>query len=138
MLKLDKSSPQTPSCEMDEQRISHELFSFLETTVSDLEKYALKVDFPLTFRNPLGVGEDLTSSLDLTSEFEMLGIVKHSHRHLLGGDFVAASLYDLPGFLKISNLELESGSQEPYFPFKIIRTVHYGIAQETDSLIQVA
>ena len=113
----------------------HKVFGHLKASTTNFEQYSFKVGLPFSLSNPLGVLHDLTGSLGLGAHLEMLRILEHGHRHLLGWHFVAAALNDFSCSLVLPKTELNPSSDKPDLPFDIVWAVLNRVTEEADSLL---
>ena len=138
MLELNKCGPQPSSGKVNLQRLTDQVFRFLEATSPDFEQDCLKVSLPLSLGDALGVRHNLPGAVRLASELEMLRVFEHGHGHLLLRDFVAASLNDLSGSLVLSDVELNSRGNQPDFPLDVVRAVLDRVVEEADGFLALA
>lgn len=89
---------------------------------------------PLGFGDPLCVLHYLSRPLWLASHFEVLCVLEHGHRHLLGRHFVAAPFNDLPGSLVLVQSELNASGDEPDFPLDVVWAALNRVSEVTDRL----
>ena len=108
-----------------------------EVAAPYLKKHRLEMSLPLGLRNSLGVLHNLSCSLILAPHLEVLGVLEHRHRHLLLRYLVAASLDDLPRPLVLSQMELNTRSDQPDLPLDIVGAVLDRIEEESHRLLTV-
>lgn len=120
MLQLDQGGPQTACGKVNFERFVHEVFGLLEFTLSKLQHDSFEAQLPLSLDQVLGLGHDLSCTVDLINHLEMLGILKQRHRHLFLRNLLAAALNSFSCLSDFTHTQLNSACDQPDFPLKVV------------------